>query len=339
MKIQLTILAILLTHAYTSLAQEKDMANTANIFLNSLDKNQKAQAMYPFDSSERFTWFYVPRNDRKGITMNELNPQQKDAAIALMKAAMSDQAYKQARQVMALEAVLKAIENRQENDHFRDPGKYYFTIFGQPSRAGIWGWRLEGHHLSFHFSAENNKLVSGTPGFMGSNPETVLSGPEKGLEIFKEENELAFDLLHSFNPDQHKKAIIDTAAPADIITVNSRKAMIDNSKGIGYGTLTAAQKAIFIKLLSLYIHRYTRLFANSMMNDIEKGGMDNLVFAWAGSEENGPGHPRYYRIKGPTIIIEYDNTQNNANHVHTVVRDLKNDFGGDALMEHYKKSH
>jgi len=339
MKIQLTIAFILLLAASSSYGQGNDLYKTANVFLNALDKNQKAQAQYPFDSAERYRWHYVPLNDRKGISINELNSAQKDASVALMKACLSESAYKKATQIMSLENVLKVIENRQESDHYRDPGKYFFTIFGQPSAKGVWGWRLDGHHISFSFSSENNTIVSGTPGFLGANPAIVLSGPEKGLEILKEENELAFDFLHALNDDQLKKAVISTTAPGDIITTNTRKAMIDDPNGVSYADLTAAQKAIFVKLLSVYIHRYTRLFASSMMKDIETAGMDKLIFAWAGSTENGVGNKRYYRIKGPTIIIEYDNTQNDGNHVHTVVRDLKHDFGGDMLLEHYKNSH
>ncbi len=339
MKNSITILVILIFITVRCTAQETDLYKSANVFLNSLDQNQKTQAQYAFDSAERFRWNYVPLNDRKGISINEMNQQQKNAAIALMKASLSENAFKKATQIMALENVLKAIEKRGESDHFRDPGKYFFTVFGQPSKSSVWGWRLEGHHISFNFSSDQNKIVSGTPGFLGSNPAVVLSGPEKGMEILKEENELAFDFLRALTPDQLKKAVIDTAAPGEMVTANNRKAMIDNPNGVSYSALTTAQKALFTKLLSLYIHRYTRLFAESMMHDIEAAGMDKLIFAWAGSTQNAVGNKRYYRIKGPTIIIEYDNTQNNGNHVHTVVRDLKHDFGGDALLEHYQKSH
>lgn len=190
MKIQLTILVILFAHAFTTCAQGNDMYITANIFLNSLNKNQKAQAQYPFDTSERYTWHYIPKDDRKGISINEMNSKQKDAAIALMKSALSDNAYKKASQIIALEIVLKAIENRQESDRYRDPGKYFFTIFGEPSKTGVWGWRLDGHHISFSFTSDENKIVSGTPGFMGANPAIVLSGPEKGLEILKKKMNL-----------------------------------------------------------------------------------------------------------------------------------------------------
>lgn len=339
MKIKYTILAIVLAHASLCKAQGSDMYKTAITFLNSLNKNQKGQAQYPFDTTERYTWHYIPKNDRKGISINELNGQQKKAAIALMKTALSESGYKKATAIMRLEKVLKILENRQASDRLRDPGKYYFTIFGKPSKISIWGWRLDGHHLSFSFSSDANKLVSGTPGFMGANPAVVLSGAEKGLEILKQENELALELLNALNEAQRKKAVIAVNAPNDIITENSRKAIINNEDGVSFREFTPAQKAIFIKLLSIYIHRYTHLFASRMMNDIEEAGMEKLLFAWAGNTQNGPGNKRYYRIKGPTIIIEFDNTQNNGNHVHTVVRDLKHDFGGDELLEHYKKSH
>jgi hypothetical protein len=339
MKIILAIVSFLLALRFQSSAQQKDMYKAAGHFLSLLDEKQKVQAQYPFDSAERFRWHYVPLNDRKGIAINDMSANQKEAAFTLMKSALSDSGYKKATKIMQLEKVLKALENRQENDRYRDPGKYYFTIFGSPDAKSVWGWRLDGHHLSFSFSSDEDKVVSGTPGFMGANPAVVLTGPEKGLEILKEENELAFEFLQRLDENQLKKAVIEDVAPGDIITGNSRKATMEDPRGIRYDELKPEAKAIFIKLLSLYIHRYTHLFAESMMHDVEQAGMENLVFAWAGSRESGPGHQRYYRIKGPTIIVEYDNTQNNGNHVHTVVRDLKNDFGGDVLLKHYKNSH
>src|SRR6185295_8861745 len=226
---------------------------------------------------------------------------------------------------------------RSAGDSYRDPGKYYISIFGNPASDSIWGWRLEGHHISFNFSAKNNAIVSGTPGFLGTNPAVVLSGPEKGKHILKNETELGFALLQSLDANQAKKAIISTDAPSEIITAADRKAMIEHPEGVLYTELSSSQQKMFLELLSVYIHRYTRLFASVMMKEIEDAGLDKLQFAWAGEQQTGPGHPHYYRIQGPTIIIEYDNTQNNANHIHTVIRDLKNDFGGDELLEHYKK--
>jgi len=312
------------------------MSDKAQKFLQMLSPEQKQKALFPFDGDERYNWHYIPK-EREGITLNELNTAQQKAAFELLHTVLSDTGYEKTTSIMKLETVLKEMENRPANDNYRDPGNYHFSIFGEPATDSIWGWRLEGHHVSFNFSSENNRLVSGTPGFLGSNPAVVLSGPEKGKQILKDEAELGFSLLNSLDEKQLTKAIISNNAPGDIITANSRKAMISDPKGLLYNELNKAQQKIFMQLLSIYIHRYTNTFALQMMDEIETAGLNNLRFAWAGAHQPGPGHPHYYRIQGPTIIIEYDNTQNNANHVHTVIRDLKNDFGGDELLEHYKK--
>jgi hypothetical protein len=336
------LLLILIASAYTSCQAQTAVNNTAMgsaaiSFLKSLSPSQKQKAQFKFDEEERYNWHYIPR-ERKGIPLKELNASQYKTAIDLLHTALSDTAFQKTTAVMKLEMVLKEAEGRSADDNYRDPGNYAFSIFGDPSTDKIWGWRLEGHHISFNFSSEDNKLVSATPGFIGSNPAVVLSGPEKGLEILKDETELGFNLLHSLNTNQQEKAIISKRAPGDIITGRSRKAMIENPQGILYNELNKEQQKLFMQLLSLYIHRYTISFAAQMMKEVEDGGINNLRFAWAGDDQRGVGHPHYYRIHGPTILIEYDNTQNNANHIHTVVRDLKNDFGGDLLLEHYKNN-
>jgi len=313
------------------------MAAAANKFLLSLSEKQKSKIQFDFDDNERYNWHYVPKS-RKGIPLKELAGTQYSAAMELLRTALSDTGFKKTTDIIHLEGILRGVEGRPENDDYRDPGKYYFSIFGNPATDTIWGWRLEGHHISFNFSANNNTIVSGTPGFLGTNPAMVLSGPEKGKYILKNETELGFALLQSLDASQGKKAVIDNDAPSEIITGSDRKAMIENPEGIFYSELNSSQQKLFIQLLSVYIHRYTRLFATNMMKEIETTGLNNLRFAWAGSQQQGLGNPHYYRIQGPTIIIEYDNTQNNANHIHTVIRDLKNDFGGDELLEHYKKS-
>ncbi|MEP6952298.1 MAG: DUF3500 domain-containing protein [Ginsengibacter sp.] len=314
------------------------MSAVANKFLVTLSSAQKARTQFAFTDEERYDWHYIPKT-RKGISLGELNDQQKKAAFDLLRTALSDTGYKKARAIMELETVLRQVEGRVSNDDYRDPGKYYFSVFGDPAVDSIWGWRLEGHHVSFNFSTKDNRLVSGTPGFLGANPAIVLSGPEKGKQVLKDETELGFALLHSLDAKQIEKAIINVKAPEEIITGASRKAILSDTIGILYSALNEVQQKVFLQLLSIYIHRYTPLFAMDMMHDIETAGLANLRFAWAGSMLQGPGNPNYYRIQGPTIIIEYDNTQNNANHVHTVVRDLKNDFGGDELLEHYKQGH
>jgi hypothetical protein len=334
-----TLLALLIFAASTSCqsqtATNQNMTAVATNFLQSLSSAQKQKAEFALDEEERYNWHYIPR-ERKGIPLKELSAAQYKTAMDLLHTALSDTGFKKTTSVIKLETVLKEVEGRAADDPYRDPGNYSFSIFGDPSKDKIWGWRLEGHHISFNFSSEDNKLISATPGFIGSNPAIVLSGPEKGLEILKDETDLGFALLHSLNTDQKQKAVLTTRAPGDIITANNRKAMIENPQGILYKELDAGQQKLFMQLLSLYINRYKSSFANTMMKEIETAGMNNLRFVWAGDEQRGVGHPHYYRIQGPTVIIEYDNTQNNANHIHTVVRDLKHDFGGDQLLEHYK---
>jgi len=312
-----------------------EMAKAADVFLQTLSEKQKTKIQFGFNEEERYNWHYIPRS-RKGLTLNEMNDQQVKAAFALLHTALSDTGFNKVNSIIQLENVLREVESRSSTDTYRNPGNYSFSIFGHPATDKIWGWRLEGHHLSFNFSSEDNRLVSGTPSFLGSNPAVVLSGTEKGKYILKDEADLGFALLHSLNKEQKDKAIISNEAPGDILTAASRNAMIKEPKGILYNELESPQQKIFMQLLSIYIHRYTRSFAEVMMKEIEEAGLNNLRFAWAGDQQPGVGRPHYYRIQGPTIIIEYDNTQNNANHIHTVIRDLKNDFGGDELLKHYK---
>ena len=325
-------------HSQSSAPATSDMAKAADHLLQTLSEKQRTKMQFAFDDSERYDWHYIPKS-RKGLTLNEMNNEQRKAAMALLHTALSDTGFNKATSIMQLETVLREVENRPADDTYRDPGNYFFSIFGNPASDPIWGWRLEGHHISFNFSSRDNRLISGTPAFFGSNPAIVLSGPEKGKQILKDETELGFAFLHSLDEKQIEKAIINVTAPSEIITGASRKAMIDDPKGILYSELTVPQQKIFIQLLSIYIHRYTRLFAMDMMHEIEAAGLNNMRFAWAGAQQPGVGNPHYYRLQGPGIIIEYDNTQNNANHIHTVIRDLKNDFGGDELLQHYKNDH
>jgi hypothetical protein len=338
----ITLLLLFITGSFiscssqTSNASPATMRTIASNFLKTLSAQQKENTVFTFDGEERYNWHYIPK-DRKGITLNEMNDNQKKTAFELLHSVLSDKGYEKAVAITQLENVLKEVENRPATDNYRDPGNYHFSIFGDPSKDSIWGWRFEGHHISFNFSSHDNKLVAGTPSFMGSNPAIVLSGPEKGKQILKDETDLGLALAKSLDEKQFAKAIINNVAPNEIITTNSRKAMIDDPKGILYSEMNASQQKSFLQLLSIYIHRYAKLFADNMMHEIEEAGLNNLRFAWAGPLLTGPGNPHYYRIQGPTIIIEYDNTQNNANHVHSVIRDLKHDFGGDELLEHYKK--
>jgi hypothetical protein len=316
--------------------KNEEMVRAVQAFLGSLTPEQRQKATYPFEDEERFNWNFVPI-ERNGVPLKEMNESQRQLAMAVLQTALSEQGYGKAKAIMELEVVLKALENLPPENERRDPEKYYFTVFGQPSEQDPWGWRVEGHHLSLNFSSLTGAVVAETPAFMGSNPAIVPDGPQKGKQILKEEAALGFALVNSFTPEQLQKALIAEVAPNEIVTSNSRKAMIERPEGILYPEMTAEQQRLFNQLLEVYLHKYKKEIAQSLRAKVEEAGMDNMRFAWAGSREEEIGKAHYYRIHNPVLLIEYDNSQNNANHAHTVVRDLKNDFGEDALREHYER--
>lgn len=337
MKRILFVCLLLFIGANPSTAQNITAAATA--FVKLLTVQQQLKTQYQFDTSERFRFNYIPMEDRKGISINELSPIQKTALLNLLKTCITEQTVDKITAIMQLDMVLKALENRKADDHYRDTGKYFVTIFGVPNNRTIWGWRFEGHHVSFNFSIKNNELVAGTPGFLGCNPGIVQAGPQKDKAVLKQETSMGFALLHALNVTEFKQALIDSIAPNEIITKANRQAIIDHPAGVKFNQLIPEHQQMLLQLVQLYLHRYSKPFAAIMYKEIKDSGLDNLWFTWAGYTESIIGRPYYYRIQGPTIIIEYDNSQNNANHIHTVIRDLKNDFGGDLLLEHYKNDH
>jgi hypothetical protein len=311
------------------------ITTAAQAFLQTLDTKAKDQVVFAYDDAERFNWHFVPKA-RKGMPLKAMNSQQKTAALHLLQTCMSAQGYQKASSIIALENILKVLEGRGPDDDYRDPGKYYISIFGTPDPKKLWGWRIEGHHVALNFSSANNSLVAGTPAFLGSNPGIVPSGAEKGKQILKQEAMLGFELLNSLDKSQQELAIIQTEAPGDIITGNRRKVMLLDPPGLSFSKMTPRQQQLLKQLVGVYIDNYTKLYADVLLKEITDAGWDKMHFAWAGVHAWGGGH--YYRIQNPAILIEYDNTQNNGNHVHTVLRDLKNDFE-DALEEHYQAAH
>lgn len=317
-------------------AQHNALEDKAKHFLSLLDETQTSKARYDFSDEERYNWHFVPR-ERNGISMNDLNEKQRQAALDILKASLSERGYQKASSIMALENILREVENRSADDKYRDPLNYYITIFGEPSKDSVWAWRFEGHHLALNFSSADNIIVSSTPTFWGSNPAIVRSGKYTGRQILRQETDLGFTLVNSLNAAQMKTAVFANKAPSDIITGNQRQAALQEPKGLAFTEMNDQQKKLFLQLLNVYVKNYQLGFSKRLMEKIEQAGIGNLSFSWAGSLQPGASH--YYRIQGPMLLIEYDNTQNNANHVHTVVRDLTNDFAEDILREHYQKEH
>jgi hypothetical protein len=309
------------------------MVESASRFLNALTPEQRAKAVFAFDDAERKNWAFVPQ-ERKGLPLREMSPFQKHLASALLSAGLSQSGYIKAVTIMSLENVLRVME--KDNGERRNPEKYYFSIFGTPSESGVWGYRVEGHHISQNYTLVGSRIVDG-PSFFGANPAEVREGPRAGLRTLAAEEDLGRDVVVSFDPEQQKIAILDENAPTEILTSNSRKAALQGQpSGLSASKMTSKQFEKLTALLEEYACNLPEQAATAREEQIRKAGK-NISFAWAGGLNRGD--PHYYRIQSPFFLIEYDNTQNGANHIHAVWRDLNGDFGEDLLAEHYKSSH
>ncbi|MBI2949864.1 MAG: DUF3500 domain-containing protein [Verrucomicrobia bacterium] len=321
------------TTRLSALSPAEDMAGTANNFLASLTAEQKGKATFEFKSGERENWHFIPRA-RKGLTWKDMKPEQQHLAHALLSSALSQRGFIKATTVMSLEQVLKELE-AGTGTMTRDAELYYFSVFGNPSEKEIWGYRVEGHHLSLNFTLVPGKPVAVTPSFFGANPGQVRRGPRKGLRTLAREEDLARKLVVSLSDEQRKVALYTNVAPRDIITGTNRTLRLLQPEGVAMNKLTKAQAETLWDLLQEYVRNYRPEVADKELERIQQAGLEKIYFAWAGSTETGKGH--YYRIQGPTFLVEYDNTQNDANHIHAVWRDRQNDFGDDVLKRHYQE--
>ena len=319
------------------------MTECANRLLAALDENQRGRATFPFDTDERMNWHFIPDNTklaidtlgvRKGLTLRDMSPYQRHLAGALLAAGLSQTGYIKAVTIMSLEEVLRVLEG--DSGEHRNPEKYYFSIFGTPSDSGAWGYRVEGHHVSQNFTVVNGKVIGG-PSFFGANPAEVRQGPRKGLRVLAAEDDLGFDVIHALDEPMQKVAIVDANAYPEILTAASRKAALKGQpSGLSAAKMTSNQFDALIALVEEYAHNVPDELAKHRMEQLNHAGR-NVFFAWAGGTK--PGDPHYYRVQTPSFLIEMDDTQDNANHIHAVWRDFEGDFGLDLLQQHYSASH
>ncbi|QDT44088.1 hypothetical protein Pan241w_41940 [Gimesia alba] len=328
-----------------------EMAAVAKRFLASLTEEQRKQATFKLDDKERTNWHFIPdfaikpAAVRNGLPMTKMTPQQRIFAVTLPSTALSHRGYLEMMSIRALEQVLFELEGKD----YRNPELYYVSIFGKPDAKGTWGWRFEGHHLSVNLTIVDGKKFSVTPSFFGSNPATVKQGPLKGVEVLKQEQQLALNLVKSFNPDQLAIATIDTSGLdkkllaksvlKEVLTTDDPvvdKGLVEH-KGIEYADLDPKQQKQLLRLVNVYLQRFRPelLKGTRYLGNLRDG--DHLYFAWSGGQKRGEFH--YYRIQSKVFLIEFANTQNDANHVHAVWREFDGDFGRDLLKEHFKNHH
>jgi hypothetical protein len=327
------------THGHTAELHPQEihavsiMTECANRFLAALDANQRGKATFSFENDERMNWQYIPK-ERRGLPLLEMTPYQKHLASALLAAGLSQTGYIKAVTIMSLEDVLKLIEN--DSGANRNPEKYYFSIFGAPADRGTWGYRVEGHHLSQNYTVVDGNVIDG-PSFFGANPAEVRQGPRKGLRTLAAEDDLGIELIHGLDEQQQKIAIVDPTAYKDILTAASRKAALQGQPtGLTASKMNARQFDTLMALMEEYARNVPDELGRSRMAQINRAGRD-IYFAWSGGVNHGD--PHYYRVQTSTFLIELDDTQDNANHIHSVWREFTGDFGGDLLQQHYQDSH
>jgi hypothetical protein len=308
-------------------------------WLAGLDGAQRARATFPFDTDERFVWQYTPGR-REGLALADMAGEQRAAAMSIVVAAMSSRGAGEVEAIVALESILGALEREAGRAEWRlrDPEHYWFAVFGEPDLEGRpWAWRVGGHHVLVQSTVVGGR-VAFAPSFLGANPAVVPSGPRAGFRALTGEELLARSLLASLPPKERAVAIVDPVAPPDILTAASARADVSAVPiGIRHDDMGPSQRAGLETLIQHYLGRARESVAVAEWERIVDAGLDGVTFAWAGSDESGRGH--YYAVRGPSFLIEYDNTQNGANHIHAVWRDLANDWGEDILSRHYEAEH
>jgi hypothetical protein len=309
------------------------ITETATRFLAALDADQRAKATFRFEDDERMNWHFIPK-ERKGLPLREMTPYQKHLASALLSAGLSQTGYIKAVTIMSLEDVLRIQEN--DSGERRNPEKYYFSIFGTPSQENAWGYRVEGHHVSHNYTVVNGNVVDG-PSFFGANPAEVRKGPRKGLRTLAAEDDRGFGVVQALDASKRKIAVVDPTAYKDILTAASRRAALEGQpSGLSASEMDAKQFDLLMALMQEYANNVPGQLAERRKMQIEKAGRD-VHFAWSGGIDQGD--PHYYRVHTAAFLIEFDDTQDGANHIHSVWRDFNGDFGADLLQLHYDASH
>jgi hypothetical protein len=313
------------------------MIAAAGRLTDSLSDQQREKAVFDFDDKERTNWNFVPlqtkdkKPSRKGLRLEEMTPQQREATLALLRAGTSASGFVKATTIMSLESILHQLE--KNGAMVRNPGWYFLTLFGKPSKAGRWGWRIEGHHLSLNFVVDKGAVTGATPAFFGANPAHVMAGPRKGLRTLPEAEDLAKELFAALDDEQRKVARQPKQFPE--IEQAKPEPHVGPPQGLPGAKMTDKQRDLLQRLVAGYAERMPPEVAAAEMEEVKRAGFDKVYFAFA-RDEAEPGKPYTYRVQGPTFVIEFLNVQsdsanNPANHIHSAWRNIKGDFGQAGL--------
>lgn len=302
------------------------MASAATKLRDSLPADLQKKLSYEFSDPERLNWHFIPK-ERNGIVLRDIEGPARAAAEELVKSGLSAAGYAKTLQLRSLEEVLYLFEGGEEayRRERRHPHKYHVTLFGTPAPTGTWGWRFEGHHLSLNFVIRDGVVVSSTPEMIGANPALIDAGPGRQLRILSNREDLARSILQACNEQQKKQMWISDKAPDDIRGAALPQAPVDQAVGLRFAEMSPDQQKLLRQLLGEYLTAMPAQVVRDRMQAIEKSGMDDIRMGWWGEAE--PNRRHHYVIQGKTFIIEYNNTQNDANHIHCIWRNLEGDFG------------
>jgi hypothetical protein len=311
-----------------------EMARAARAWLAGLEERQRREAQFDWSSRQREAWHYVPRS-RPGVPFKAMGSAQTAAAWDLLGSLLSARGLEQVRGLLTLERILGELTG---SPGFRDPGNYALVVFGDPAGSGAWAWRLEGHHLSINVLVAPGHGVAVTPAFFGANPAHVpRAHAHGGFRLLGAEEDAAFSLVQSLQGGVRRDALIEDRSLGDIVSGPGREADLKRFEGVPLARLNDAQRGGVMRILELYTGTMREEIAKPALAKVREAGLETLHFAWAGSLVRG--RPYYFRVHGPTALIEYDNTQDGANHVHSVWIDPQSLFGRDLLKAHYRGAH
>ena len=308
------------------------LSAAAQNWLALLSDDERATAAWAFDASERGNWHYAPRK-RNGLPLGAMSDKQREMALALLSASLSDQGIRKAKSIMELEDILRVLEGSSRSR--RDPSNYAITVFGEP-RHPPWGWRIEGHHLVLNFTIASSGDVSITPNFWGANPARIPLGDHEGERVLESEYFLALELARSLTPRQRLEAVFATRSVGNIISERGRGRALNDPTGLSCADLSEQQSLVLAALLGCYLDNMPPEVA-AHHRHLATRDVHALHLGWAGGMTEGEAF--YYRLHGPRLVIEFDCTADNANHIHSVWRDPVNDWGRDILGEHYRHHH
>ena len=294
------------------------MASAATRFLEALPANVRSSALLPFNTERRYNWHWFPSYDRDGPMLVDLGTQARERAFALLEASTSPMGYKKARQIMSLQTELG-----------RDPLNYHIAVYGQPSASGTWGWRIEGHHLSLHYTVVKGQTVVLAPFFLGASPTTVREGTRTGLRTMQREEEAGRELVRSLDAGTRSKIVFNAQTPGDTITQNAVQAKPLENVGLTLADLSAAQRNLVQEIINEYLGVAPASAANPALERVRQSNPASVRFGWSGSLE--PNQRHYYRLQGPSFLLEYDNSRDSGTHIHSQWRDFEGDWGRNLL--------